>query len=278
MKTVLLVKQVPATDSAQIDETTGTVKRSAVAGIVNPLDLYAAETAILLRRRFGGTITAFSMGPSGAADALREMIAMGVDQGVLISDRSYAGSDTWVTSFILSQAIGAVVPDFDLILCGQRATDGETGQVGPETAAALYIPAITYVSRIAQTDEMPDESESQPESSSELLVTRTVEDGIQRLRVSFPALLTINKTNVSPRLPTLSGKLKAKKAEIKVLTQTELKLPPEQVGLTGSPTGIVRIFRPQWSRGGQMEQVTNDQSLHDAVSSLNAMLNAKGLL
>ncbi|MDO5565803.1 MAG: electron transfer flavoprotein subunit beta/FixA family protein, partial [Planctomycetia bacterium] len=200
MKTVLLIKQVPETSSAQIDEATGTVKRSAADAIVNPLDLYAVETAILLRDHFGGTITAFSMGPPGAIDALREVIAMGVDHGVLISDRAYAGSDTWATSNILAHAIRSELPKFDLILCGQRATDGETGQVGPETAAALNVPVITYVSKIDETSEPPDESLSfDPKGTSRnrtLHVTRTVEGGVERIRVSFPALLTIDKTNV----------------------------------------------------------------------------------
>ncbi|MDD3586824.1 MAG: electron transfer flavoprotein subunit beta/FixA family protein, partial [Thermoguttaceae bacterium] len=147
MNIVLLIKQVPETSSAQIDETTGTVKRSAADAIVNPLDLYAVETAILLRDHFGGSITAFSMGPPNAIVALREVIAMGVDRGVLVSDHAYAGSDTWATSYILSRAIGIEEPGFNLILCGQRATDGETGQVGPETAAALNVPVITCVNR-----------------------------------------------------------------------------------------------------------------------------------
>jgi len=148
MRIAVLVKQVPATDKVKMDEKTGTMVRSAMESELNPLDLYAVEEAVRLKERIEGTeITVISMGPPAASDAIREAIAMGCDKGILLSDKAFAGADTWATALTLSTAIKKV-GDFDLIFAGERATDGETGQVGPSVAAQLNMPALTYVSKL----------------------------------------------------------------------------------------------------------------------------------
>ena len=149
MNIIVSIKQVPETNAVKMDEITGTMIRDDVEAIINPLDLYAIEIAIELREHHGGEITAISMGPSKAESALREAIAMGCDRGILISDKAFSGSDTWSTSYVLSKSIKQI-KNFDLILCGERATDGDTGQVGPGIASFLNLPIVTYVSKIKQ--------------------------------------------------------------------------------------------------------------------------------
>ncbi|HUZ17149.1 MAG TPA: electron transfer flavoprotein subunit beta/FixA family protein, partial [Spirochaetia bacterium] len=145
MKIIVTLKHVPETGAVALDETTGTMKREGVESIPNPLDLYAVEAALRLRERYGGTITALSMGPAGADRSLREVIAMGCDDAVLVTGREFAGSDTLATSRALSRAIGRL-GGCDLVISGERATDGDTGQVGPGTAALLDVPLAAYVS------------------------------------------------------------------------------------------------------------------------------------
>lgn len=150
MRIIVAIKQVPETSNVRMDPETGTMIRSGVETVVNPLDLYAIEAAIQLRDRHGGSVTALSMGPPAAIKALKEAIAMGCDDAVLVSDRRFGGADTWATSYTLSRAIRKI-GDFDLIVAGERATDGDTAQVGPGIAAWLDIPVATYVSSILET-------------------------------------------------------------------------------------------------------------------------------
>ena len=145
MNIVVCIKQVPGTTEIKIDPETNTLVREGVQSIINPFDAYALEEGVRLRERYGGKVTTISMGPPQAEDALRETISLGADEAVLISDRAFAGSDTWATSYVLAAAVRKLAP-FDLIICGERATDGDTGQVGPGVAAFLDLPVLTYVS------------------------------------------------------------------------------------------------------------------------------------
>ena len=154
MRIIVPIKQVPETSKVKMDPETGTMLRKGLASIVNPLDLYAIEAALRLREKHGGTVTAITMGPPNAMFALREAIALGCDDAVLLSARQFAGADTWATSYVLSKAIRKL-GDYDLILCGERATDGDTGQVGPGIAAWLDIPMSTFVSKIREVDRQP---------------------------------------------------------------------------------------------------------------------------
>ena len=212
---------MPETSRVKMDPETGTMIREGVESIINPLDLYAIEIGIRLaetrgsfdpaqgRRSNGGKTTVLSMGPAKAEEALREAVAMGCDEAVLLSHRAFAGSDTWATSYALSQAIRKLGP-YDLILCGERATDGDTGQVGPGIAAWLDIPVATYISRILESRE------------NSLLVKRLVEDGYETLEIETPCLLTVVKEAADPRMPTLRGKQRARKIAVPVWGPDEI--------------------------------------------------------
>ena len=178
MEIFVAIKQVPDTDKVKMDPVTGTMVREGVDTIVNPLDLYAIELAIRLKEKHGGRVTAFTMGPPAADKALKEAMAMGCDAGVLVTDRAFSGSDTWATSYALSRAI-AKMGRYDLILAGERATDGDTGQVGPCMAAWLDIPVLTYVGSIESSDESSIEA-------PRIVARRLVEEGYQRVRVNLP--------------------------------------------------------------------------------------------
>ncbi|MBD3308546.1 electron transfer flavoprotein subunit beta, partial [candidate division KSB3 bacterium] len=178
-------------------------------------------------------------------------------------------SDTWATSYVLSETIKQHLPDFDLILCGERATDGDTGQVGPGIAAHLDLPLATYVSKI-QTTTNGD--------GNTFHVERLVEGGYEVLSGPFPALLTVVKEISFPRLPTLRGKQKAKKVEIPVITPETLTLPEDCIGLSGSPTQVVKIFRPQISRQGEKYTIKEEPDLEQAIDRLIAFLQQKNLM
>ena len=265
MRILVAIKQVPGTDNVRIDPVTGTMVREGIEAIVNPLDLYAMEMGLRLREKHGGTLTAFTMGPPQAEKALREAIAMGSDAGVLITDQAFSGSDTWATSYTLSRAVQKIGA-FDLILTGERATDGDTGQVGPGLAAWLGIPVASYVGDVVSSDE------------HSLLVRRLVEEGYQRVRIGLPALLTVLKGAANPRLPSLGGKQRARQAVIPIYKVTDLDLDPTKIGLRGSPTRVVRIFTPKVTRGGIMVRAEGEAGADEAVTRLVDFLKERGLV
>lgn len=234
MRLAVLLKQVPDTDEVKIDEEKGVLVREGVGAIINPLDLHALEAALDLKRAAGASVTVFSMGPPQADGALREALALGADEVFLLSDHAFAGSDTWATARVLAAALSSCGP-FDLILAGEKATDGETGQVGPEAAVMCGIPFSTYVSSLSV-------------SGDSVTVRRTVEDGIETQRLSLPCLLTVLRDINEPSMPTLSGKMRARRADIIRMEAESLELDTSSVGLSGSPTRVVRIFYPKVTR------------------------------
>jgi electron transfer flavoprotein beta subunit len=177
------------------------------------------------------------MGPPQAEATLREAISVGADRAVLVSDRAFAGSDTWATSLTLSAALRKV--GFDLIICGKQAIDGDTAQVGPGVATFLDIPQATYVRKI---EDITDETAR---------VERLLEDGYEVVELPLPALLTVVKEINEPRLPSLRGKMKSRKAEIGKLAQEDLGIATEELGLQGSPTNVLRVFAPEKRAGGE---------------------------
>jgi electron transfer flavoprotein beta subunit len=265
MTILVAIKQVPETDNVKMDPATGTMVREGVETIVNPLDLYAIELGLRLRERHGGTLTAFTMGPPQAEKALKEAIAMGCDGACLITDRAFSGSDTWATSYTLSRAVKKM-GTYDLILAGERATDGDTGQVGPCLAAWLGIPVATYVGSIENSDER------------QLVVKRLVEEGYQRLRIELPALLTVLKEAANPRLPTLRGKKRARLSKIPTYGVADLDLEPANLGLRGSPTRVVKIFTPKVTRGGITVRAEGDAGAEEAVTRLMEFLRERDLI
>jgi electron transfer flavoprotein beta subunit len=275
---VIPIKQVPETSNVKMDEETGTMKREGVESIINPLDLYAIETGIQLKEKYGGKITVITMGPPSADKALKEAIAMGCDDGILLSGREFAGSDTWATSYALSEAIREI-GDFDLILAGERATDGDTGQVGPGIASWLDLTLSTYTSKVVDLNLVEDEEVNYTNVEQDsIIVERMVEDGYEKLELPLPALLTVVKEISFPRLPTLRGKQRSRKVEIPQWNLGNLDLKEEYLGLQGSPTRVVNIDHPKVTRGGTIIDVREDGNVEEAVSKLIDYLKAKELV
>ena len=240
MHFLVCIKQVPDTTDVKIDPKTNTLMREGVASIVNPFDMYAVEEALRLRDRVGNSkVTAITMGPPQAENALREVLAMGVDNAILLSDRAFAGSDTWATSYALSMA-ARKIGNVDVIVCGKQASDGDTAQVGPGIATHLDLPQITYVRKIETID------------ASQIVAERLLESGTEVIRSSLPCLLTVVKEINEPRLPSLKGKMAAKKAVIAKWTAADIGTEKGKTGLEGSPTKVMRIFTPEPRKGGQI--------------------------
>ncbi|MCB5247368.1 MAG: electron transfer flavoprotein subunit beta/FixA family protein [Candidatus Cloacimonetes bacterium] len=232
MKIIVCVKQVPNTTEIRIDPLTNTLVREGVESILNPFDTYAIEEAVRLKEQFGGTVTALCMGPPQAEETLREAVSLGVDEIVLLSDRRFAGADTWATSLTLAAAISKI-GGYDLVFTGQQAIDGDTAQVGPGIAAHLDIRQACFVRGI---EELTDR---------EVTLQRLMEDGYDRLKLKLPAVITVVKEINTPRLPSLRGKRNARTAELKVWNADDLGLDEKEIGLNGSPTQVVTIFTPK---------------------------------
>jgi electron transfer flavoprotein beta subunit len=231
MKIVVCIKQVPASNDAKIDPQTKRIIRDAIKSIMNPFDNYALEEGVRLREQFGGEVIALTMGPPNAEAILREAIALGVDAGVLLSDRAFGGSDTWATSYALAKAIEKI-GDVDLIICGKQAIDGDTAQVGPGIAAHLDWQQATYLTEIKRKD------------GEMLLVKRLHENGFDICEVTLPAVVTVVKGINTPRVPTLRGRLASLKAEIPLWKPEDIDANIEQLGLNGSPTRVVKTEPP----------------------------------
>ncbi|MBN2830719.1 MAG: electron transfer flavoprotein subunit beta/FixA family protein [Candidatus Omnitrophica bacterium] len=239
MNIIVCIKQVPETTEVRINPETNTLMREGVKSIINPFDMYAIEEGVRLKERFGGKVSVVTMGLPQADSALREAISMGADEGFLVCDRAFAGSDTWATSYTLAGAIKKI-GTFDLIICGKQASDGDTAQVGPGISTHLNIPQVTYVKKVEEASEKI------------MRVERMLEEGYEVIETPLPALLTVVKEINEPRIPSLKGLMRAKAAKITILTQKELALDPQQIGLCGSPTQVVKIFTPPQRQGGQM--------------------------
>ncbi|MBC7319186.1 electron transfer flavoprotein subunit beta/FixA family protein [bacterium] len=264
MNIYVLVKQVPATDKVKIDETTGTMKREEVEAVINPLDLYAIEASLQIKEMCKGevNITSISMGPPKAEEVLKEAISMGCDRGILLSDKAFAGADTWATSYTIATLIKKLEP-FSLIITGERATDGETGQVGPSLAGQLDLPIVTYTSRIVEIN------------NEYVIVERETEDGTEILRMRLPGVISVTKAIGEPRLPTLKGKIKARDTKIDVFDLEKLGVKKEEVGLLGSLTRVVKVFYPKVSRAGRKIRVKDPE---EAVNSIIEFLQERGIL
>jgi electron transfer flavoprotein beta subunit len=273
---VVPIKQVPETSSVKMDEKTGVMMREGTKSIVNPLDLYAVEIGIQLKERWGVSVTVLSMGPRSAEKSLREALAMGCDDAVLVTGGEFAGSDTWATSLALSRAIQRI-GDFDLVITGERATDGETGHVGPGIASFLDLPLSTYTSRIVGIEEGPSAGKGHKSHKGRILVERMLEDGYETLRLALPALLTVTKEISHPRLPTLGGKRRARNADIPLWSAQELGLGETDIGLKGSPTRVVKLRSPKAAREGTVLRASDEESAERAVDRLVTFLEEKHL-
>lgn len=233
------MKQVPETTEVKIDPKTGTLMREGVPAVINPFDLHAVEEGLRIREKVGGKVTVISMGPPQAEEAVRDALAMGCDEGILLTDKAFAGADTLATSYTLACGIRKI-GRFDLIICGMKTTDGDTGQVGPGLAQELGIPHVAYVNRIREIAE------------NYLVVEKLVEDGVEVIKCPLPCLLTVLKGINEPRLPSLKTKLRARKMEVKRWGVEDLDGDPARYGLDGSPTQVVKVFTPEPPSKGEM--------------------------
>ncbi len=241
MNIVVLVKQVPNTTEVKLDPKTGNLIREGVESIINPDDLHALETAAALKEAHGGKITAMSMGPPQAIDALSEAMGMGADKGVLLCDMAFAGADTWATSFTLGKAVEKI-GDVDLILCGRQAIDGDTAQIGPQVADFLQVPQVSYVFEIEELNE------------DGMVVKRRLEGGFERIQCRLPALLTVIGEINEPRYPHVARLIGAcrEKSPIKIWNAADLGVSTSEVGLEGSLTNVIKTFSPKLKREGEM--------------------------
>jgi electron transfer flavoprotein beta subunit len=230
MNIVVCIKQVPDSDKVTIDRETNRLNRAGVPSIINPFDENALEMALQLKDQHGGKITVISMGPPQAEEALRTALAHGADEAILVSDRKFGGADTWATSYPLHLAIKKL-GDYDLVLFGKQAIDGDTAQVGPGVAHFLGIPVLTYAQGVEVTGDT-------------FKVNKVTEDGYEIWDVDKPAALTVVKEANELRMPSLKKKMAAKKAEIPVWGFEDLEPDEEMIGLTGSPTKVSKVFAP----------------------------------
>jgi electron transfer flavoprotein beta subunit len=255
MKVVVCIKQVPGTTEVKIDPQSNTLVKEGMECIVNPLDVYALEEGLRLKERYEGKVTALSMGPPQASEALREAIALGMDEAFLLSDPAFEGSDTLATSYILAKAI-AKLGQFDLIICGRQTMDSDTGQVAPQLAEQLGLPFVAYVSQIEEIKE------------GYMEVQRMVEEGHQVMEMPLPGVISVVKEINVPRLPSLRGLMKSKQAKIPVWTAQELGVDMNKAGPSGSPTRIIKLFHPQRARGGELLQGSPESQVEQLMERL----------
>ena len=254
---LVCIKHVPDTEAlgkGRINPVTKTHVREEVPSVINPFDENAIEEALRLREKHGGKVTVITMGPPQAEEALRKSLAMGADEAILVSDRAFAGSDTLATSYTLA-AVLKKIGDFDLILFGKQAIDGDTAQVGPGVAEQLNLPQITYVRKVEVVD-------------GKVKAERTLEDAFEIVETKLPAVLTVTKEINEPRYASMRGVLKAKKAEIPLRKAADLDLDKEKIGLDGSPTQVIKIFTPQPRGEGEMLEGSVPEQVEALVSKL----------
>jgi len=241
MNIIVCIKQVPDTTSVRLDPETRTLIREGVPSIINPFDMYAIEEGLRLKEKHGGAVTAITMGPPQADSALREAISLGIDEAVHLCDAAFKGSDTLATSYILAAGIRKLGA-FDLILCGKQASDGDTAQVGPGIAVQLDLPQVVFVRKILELKD------------GRLTVERMMEEGYDVVELPLPALLTVTKEINEPRLPSLKGKMRAKKAALRTMSAAEIGADPARIGLEGSPTWVEKVFTPPHRDAGTVWQ------------------------
>jgi electron transfer flavoprotein beta subunit len=231
MNIIVCIKQVPETQEVRLDPVTHTLKREGIAAMINPFDLYALEEGLRVREAQGGKVTVITMGPPQAEAALREALGYGADAAVLLSDKNFAGADTWATALTLAKAIDKL-GGADLIFCGKQAIDGDTAQVGPMLATILDIPYVAWARKLTFG------------ADGYLTVERLLDHGYDAVATPLPALITVVKEINEPRVPSFKAKLKAKKEAIPGWGLADLGLAAAAVGLSGSFTQVVKVFPP----------------------------------
>ena len=239
MNIIVCIKQVPDSSQVKVDPKTGTLIRAGVPSILNPYDHFALEKALEIKAQTGAKVTVLSMGPNQALAVLRLALAVGADEGILLSDRAFAGSDTWATSYALATAIRKI-GKYDLILCGQMAIDGDTAQTGPGIARQLNIPQITFCTHVDA-------------SGNQVMAKKLIEGGKQILQADMPVLITMTTpADYAPKYPSFLAAHKAQEKTVHTWTAADIGADPHKLGLEGSPTRVDRIFPPPARPKGEM--------------------------
>ncbi len=242
MKILICVKQVPEITDVTINPETGTLMREGVDSILNPFCEYAVEMGLDLKRRYSDIETvAISMGPPQARTALMRCLEMGIDRAILLADMKFAGSDTWATALTLAETIKTLEGDFDLMLVGKQAIDGDTAQVGPELSEILGIPQIMYAVGVELIG-----------NKKKVRVKREIETGNEIVEVKLPGLISISKGPMIRSVSSFKEILDARKKELRVVTACELNINENEVGLKGSFTQVVKIFPPKLKKTGML--------------------------
>lgn len=252
MNIIVCIKQVPDTTEVRLDPITGTLIRNGVPSIINPDDKSGLEAALILKDNVGAKVTVITMGPPQADKALREALAMGADEAILLSDRAFAGADTWATSSTLAAAINKL--DYDLIIAGRQAIDGDTAQVGPQIAEHLNLPQVSYVEDLEL-------------SNDSLILKRIFEDGYHKIKVKMPCLITTLSEMNKPRFMSVSGIIDAyRDKEIIKWSLADIEVNKEHIGLKGSPTRVKKSFTKGVKGSGEKFEV-------DDVEAAKIILN-----
>lgn len=255
MNIVVCIKQVPDSDKVTIDRETNRLNRAGVPSVINPFDENAIELGLQLKDKYGGKVTVITMGPPQAEEALRDCIAVGADEAILVTDRKFAGADTWATSYTLSLAVKKT-GDYDVVLFGKQAIDGDTAQVGPGVSYFLDIPVITYVKEAEKTE-------------TGFKVRRVTEEGYQVWEVDGKSAFTVVKEANTMRLPSLKGKMRAKSATIQTWSAEDLGAEEEKIGLKGSPTIVKKVFSPPIKTNREtIQNEDSKQSVKELIGKL----------
>lgn len=254
MKIVVCIKQVPDTTEIKINPATGTLIRDGVPSIMNPDDKGGLEMALRLKDQYGAEVTVITMGPPQADAILREAFAMGVDRAILLTDRAFAGADTLATSNALAGALRCL--DYDLVIGGRQAIDGDTAQVGPEMAEHLGLPQISYVTGL------------EFDGNKTLTVKKETEEGYQMLSVEMPCVLTVLATANKARYMTISGIMDAFEKEVEIWTASKIDIEPEKLGLKGSPTRVKKSFTKAQKGAGETFEVDPEEGVNIIINKL----------
>ena len=264
MKIIVSIKQVPDTSGKVAVNPDGTLNRASMQTITNPDDMNALEAALKIKDETGCKVIVVTMGPPPAAGMLREALAMGADEAVLVSAREFGGSDTYATSQVLAAAISTIgVEADDIVMCGRQAIDGDTAQVGPQIAEKLGLPQVTYAADIQKDGDT-------------ITVKRMLEDGYMTIKVQTPCLLTCIKELNEPRYMSVNGIFTCYDKPMEVFDYNALKDDPlievDTIGLKGSPTNVFKSFTPPQKGAGTM--LTGD----DTAAQLAGILAKKHLI
>jgi len=255
MNIIVCIKQVPDTNEVKIDPSTGTLIREGVPTIMNHDDKHALIEAVKIKNKHKGKVTVLSMGPPQAEEALREALALGADEAILLCDRAFAGSDTWATANAIGAAI-KTIGDYDLLLFGRQAIDGDTAQVGPQTAELLDVPQITYAQKIEVVGD-------------KVKVERQMEEGYEVIESGFPCMVTCMSELNETEYPSLKGIRDAyRNKEIKMLSAEDVKADKSKIGLLSSPTSVKKSFTPPAKGSGEILKGQTKELANKVVSIL----------